>query len=331
MMMRVSSVAKAQMRAGKDISGQINIKPANRTKAKVEFRETIRNNVRPVIKVAFAHWHRELTQYWPTFIRILESRIRVQVVETSPGLVLGCHYYRSRDWLEPTRHQQSITQSQAGRIALWTEESQAILRRKGTPILWYDTLIGNNSACDHLVPSWAILCIDWWKDPLKFTGLLDTPELLCRRDQYSFPKTRQNVYIASVHWNGRQRAVENSGLKLDCPGRIMNNCTDPDLTPRKSTERWEGKLRVIGKYRRTIALENQREPHYITEKLLHPLMVRSVPIVWDRGNIGVVNPDAVAEIGNPTELVSDSCPVFESPAKIREMYGPRALAEMILG
>lgn len=72
---------------------------------------------------------------------------------------------------------------------------------------------------------------------------------------------------------------------VDCPGPVLNNMRDA-ITPRFGN--WaEGKLAFLRDYRFTIAFENIRYPGYITEKLIQPLVVGSVPIYWGAPDIGL--------------------------------------------
>lgn len=65
---------------------------------------------------------------------------------------------------------------------------------------------------------------------------------------------------------------------IDCPGKVLNNMRDA-IEPRNGN--WiAGKLDFIKRYKFTIAFENSSSPGYVTEKLMHPLQVNSVPIYW---------------------------------------------------
>lgn len=63
---------------------------------------------------------------------------------------------------------------------------------------------------------------------------------------------------------------------IDCPGRVLNNMQNA-IEPR--TGNWTaGKLEFIRNYKFTIAFENCFLKGYSTEKIYHPLLVKSVPI-----------------------------------------------------
>ncbi len=74
--------------------------------------------------------------------------------------------------------------------------------------------------------------------------------------------------------------------KIDCAGRIMQNTDelkrlDENIINDKQSPRIPHTiLSYISKYKFTIAFENDSSPHYVTEKIWHPLLVGSIPIYW---------------------------------------------------
>ena len=66
---------------------------------------------------------------------------------------------------------------------------------------------------------------------------------------------------------------------VDCPGKILNNMTAEDLSPRIGS--WiSSKLEFLKKYKFTIAFENSSSNGYTTEKLFQPFQAFSIPIYW---------------------------------------------------
>ena len=77
--------------------------------------------------------------------------------------------------------------------------------------------------------------------------------------------------------------------QVDCPGRSLNNM--PRLPPYLGGGQG-GKLDFLASYKFTIAFENTSVPHYISEKIFHPLTVGSIPIYWGCPEIAqYINPD----------------------------------------
>ena len=68
--------------------------------------------------------------------------------------------------------------------------------------------------------------------------------------------------------------------RVDCPGRVLNNCA-PLLPYRAPDDAGVlAKLRFLAEYRFTIAFENISADYYLSEKILHPLLAGSIPIYW---------------------------------------------------
>lgn len=79
--------------------------------------------------------------------------------------------------------------------------------------------------------------------------------------------------------------------KIDSPGRCMNNM--PSIGNYKSAKGSRGsinwaqeKLDFIKDYKFTIAFENEIAEGYTTEKLVHPLLVNSIPIYFGNKKVG---------------------------------------------
>lgn len=79
---------------------------------------------------------------------------------------------------------------------------------------------------------------------------------------------------------------------VDCPGRVLNNMPALSIGPRyKGTTEiipnWAvEKIKFASDYKFSIAFENTALPGWTTEKLIHPLLARSVPIYWGNADVG---------------------------------------------
>lgn len=69
-------------------------------------------------------------------------------------------------------------------------------------------------------------------------------------------------------------------LRVDCAGPVLNNC--PEIGGRGDQKQ---KIDFIEKYRSIIAFENSKHPGYLTEKALHGVCTRCVPIYWGADQI----------------------------------------------
>lgn len=64
---------------------------------------------------------------------------------------------------------------------------------------------------------------------------------------------------------------------IDSPGRVMNNMSNIFAGVRYD---YKSKMEFLSTYKFTIAFENESYPGYTTEKIIHPLLVGSIPIYW---------------------------------------------------
>lgn len=81
--------------------------------------------------------------------------------------------------------------------------------------------------------------------------------------------------------------------KVDCPGAVLNNMNNEEISDRYSSNWSKSKVEFLKKYKFTIAFENFSINGYTTEKLTQPLKAGSIPIYY--GNPRVVeefNPKA---------------------------------------
>lgn len=77
---------------------------------------------------------------------------------------------------------------------------------------------------------------------------------------------------------------------IDCPGPVLNNMKDGleakyhpknKYDAKRFNRDWaKSKIEFLRRYRFTIAFENISLPGWTTEKLIHPLLARSIPIYW---------------------------------------------------
>ena len=96
-----------------------------------------------------------------------------------------------------------------------------------------------------------------------------------------------------------QSAVRRAFCKLlmryrhvDCPARSLNNTLPAPLIG-KTRYPVKDKISVLKDYKFTIAFENQSDPGYVTDKIIHPLAVGSIPIYWGSPKIAnYLNPEA---------------------------------------
>lgn len=80
---------------------------------------------------------------------------------------------------------------------------------------------------------------------------------------------RRNAFFHRLH---RYRPI-------DSPGRVLNNMPVLGAGPFE-------KLRLISRYKFVISFENRLAPGYVTEKLVDPLLKRTIPLYWGDPYVG---------------------------------------------
>lgn len=110
------------------------------------------------------------------------------------------------------------------------------------------------------------------------------------------------IYSNATNGNGARLRIEfckklQQYAPVDCPGRVLNNMS-PDIIEKRyygsamasakdfNTNWASSKLEFLRQYKFTIAFENVMMDGWTTEKLIHPLLVGSVPIYWGNPSVG---------------------------------------------
>jgi len=73
---------------------------------------------------------------------------------------------------------------------------------------------------------------------------------------------------------------------IDCPGKVLNNMK-ANLVGRDDGDWKKGKIDFIKDYKFTISFENTSVSGYTTEKMLHPIVARTVPIYWGNPDVSL--------------------------------------------
>jgi hypothetical protein len=141
-------------------------------------------------------------------------------------------------------------------------------------------------------PLWAFM-LNWFdrpyiheRDPAFLIGLDNITKTI---GKYAIEKNKFCNFVFSNH-SGMRTEIYDSISKykhIDSPGKLLNNMEY--LTGRGDQI---GKMLFLCNYKFTIAAENSQYDGYITEKILHPFSVGSIPIYWGSKIIEEFNPDA---------------------------------------
>lgn len=116
--------------------------------------------------------------------------------------------------------------------------------------------------------------------PLYSIHLKEFSEFVKEKNFYSTPKRK---FCNFVYSNGKaSERIEFFKLlskykSIDSPGKVLNNMLNTNSGVRYD---YKSKLEFLANYKFTIAFENESYPGYTTEKIIHPLLVGSIPIYW---------------------------------------------------
>ena len=93
------------------------------------------------------------------------------------------------------------------------------------------------------------------------------------------------VYSNDVGFRNKFFEKLNHYKKVDAPGRCMNTMPpighyENPLSSRYAPDWIETKVSFLKDYKFTIAFENESSPGWVTEKIVHPMLVNSIPIYF---------------------------------------------------
>jgi hypothetical protein len=135
----------------------------------------------------------------------------------------------------------------------------------------------------------------WWADRKEFDEIAAQKNSDLSDD---FVNRRFCNFVYSNLASGNGTQLRNEFAKklmeykqVDCPGEILNNMSNDEISGRASGDWRKSKIDFIGKYKFTIAFENSNTVGYSTEKIIQPLVAHSVPIYWgDESVCRYINP-----------------------------------------
>lgn len=171
----------------------------------------------------------------------------VEVTSDNPDVIIVGNSYRYFDPLGPRR------------IVCFVGENNIPVPTAQANLTPRTTTEDNNLR----LPLWY-LYVDW-EDPLYFTRFANSPKLHFCNFIHAHTGYPRQTFIDRV----------NQYKRVDCHGRAMNNM---------GAGIWDnsinGKLNVQKHYLFSMCLENALGNGYVTEKLLHGMVARTIPIYW---------------------------------------------------
>ncbi len=150
------------------------------------------------------------------------------------------------------------------------------------------------------------------------------------------PKTKFCAFLYS-NYKAKARKVFCTKLmdykKVDCLGKIMRNTEI--IAPRKDnnfySSNWQGQaMNIYKNYKFVIAFENSSSLGYLTEKILHPLSVGSIPIYWGAPDVkDYINPECFINV-NDFDSFEDCIEYIKKVDTDDELYEQYINAQPIL-
>ena len=143
------------------------------------------------------------------------------------------------------------------------------------------TFIKDSNEFNFRLPLW-VLHINWFNKPYnKFRDqayLIKEKNLLLDRRRYQMRKNKFCSFIATKPLGRRAIFVPklNDIQKVHCAGKLFNNTKK--VVKGRGDQKW--KINYIKNFRFNISFENAIGDGYVTEKIIHPMAVDTIPIYW---------------------------------------------------
>ena len=142
------------------------------------------------------------------------------------------------------------------------------------------SFLKNEDSKNYRLPLWSLF-INWFDVP--YNKKRDQSYLINKESLLENNKNLKinNKFCSFVATNPSGRRLDfvpklQARKYVDCGGTLLNN-TGRKIKGR-GDQKW--KIKYISKFRFNIAFENEIGEGYVTEKILHPMSVNSIPIYW---------------------------------------------------
>lgn len=226
--------------------------------------------------------------FWPNFVKddnyfynLLKTKYNVEIVDHDPDLLFFSVDYQKR------RERDRYINHRCKKI-FYTGENVRPNHDFPGSIEYPNYSIGK---CDYSfsfdespdprnyrLPLWALF-VNWFGAPN--SEYRDQSYLIPLEDLLERKKLEKTKFCNFVFSNtsGKRLDILESVMNyknVDCAGRLKNNVGYQ--IPGRGDQRH--KIDFLRDYKFTIAAENSSNPGYVTEKIIHPLSVGSIPIYW---------------------------------------------------
>lgn len=225
--------------------------------------------------------------FWPNFLKndnyffnILSTKYHIEIDESDPDLLFFSVGFNKNCEREKYRFSRSKKIFFTGENIRPNLYSSCDYCERGYSVGYADFSFSfdGDSERNYRLPLW-ILFIDWFASGKNFdrdiSHLIDIEDLTNRRVK---SKSKFCNFVFSNSCGKRLEILDciMRYKKVDCAGSLRNNLGS--IIPGRGDQLF--KIDFLKDYKFTIAAENSQYPGYITEKILHPLSVGSIPIYW---------------------------------------------------
>ena len=138
----------------------------------------------------------------------------------------------------------------------------------------------NSNKSNYRLPLWA-LHINWFgvkNDNKRDQSYLIDKDSLINKKEVRRPNNNFCSFLASNNSGERLNFVKklDACKRVDSSGKLFNNTKK--IIKGRGDQKW--KIKYLSKFRFNIAFENAIGNGYVTEKIIHPMSVNSIPIYW---------------------------------------------------
>ncbi len=200
---------------------------------------------KPLLKINYSDFWKGFDKTNNLFSNLLTPHFELEISETPDVLIYSCFGYNFRNY-------------KCHRIFYTGENVKPNYFDCDFSLTFYhDTFKGRNLRLPLYMFSPVRSLLNAPKDP----------------DQIYMQKSKFcNIVVSNSKCPTRNKFFHllNSHKRVDSGGKYLNNIGGPV----------KNKLDFISQYKFTLAFENKSTPGYVTEKLIEPMMVNSIPIYW---------------------------------------------------
>jgi hypothetical protein len=230
---------------------------------------------KPSIKINFSDFWKTFNQTDNYFVRLLSLKYTVELSNEPDLLIYSCYDNQGRlPWRKGSRPSKAQEFKRYKCIRVFYAPENVRPDFKECDYAFTFDLINHPNhyrlpyyAVDRLINefcSWRSLHPD--THPLIKPNLVDVDQILASKTKFC------NFVFSNRHAEFRDRFFQKLSKykQIDSGGKHLNNlgyCV-------------QDKISFLNDYKFTIAFENASTPGYVTEKIVHPMLVNSIPIYW---------------------------------------------------